>query len=460
MNQTPTSPGLISFPTNFLWGAASGACQIEGSALADGGVCGNWLEWAWRTDAPSFEIASNHYESMESDVALMKELGLQSYRFSISWPRIIPARGAINKKGLSFYRRLIDALNEARIVPHATLFHYEMPAWARGGWENRETAVAFNEYSQVVFHELGNSVPLWSTQSDAGIVAQRGYLWGTFPPGKQDRVAFAKAVHHLNLAHGLAVDSYRQMGLDGQIGSATVVALCKPAHDGRYAAQDARNIQSLLVESCLDPLAGKGYPSFLFDFSGERSAYYEKDLRLIHQPVDFLGVNHCPRHYAHFSPGLNILDNDFTVPTGVPVSDLGGPVVPDDLHSLLLHLARHYPYKSLFITKNGLPMRDSQRSSREAIEDDLRIHYLGHHLVQIKRALDDGVPLRGYYVWSLMDQVEWSQGQEPRFGLIHVDFETLQRTFKKSAAWYRSLIAQNGFNLDPLTQAPPYRLSS
>ena len=460
MSQTPTSSNLMSFPPGFLWGAASGACQIEGSPLADGAVCGNWLEWTRTAAAPNLETASNHYASMESDVALMKQLGLKSYRFSISWPRVMPARGAINERGLDFYRRLIDALNDAEIVPHATLFHYETPAWARGGWENRDTALAFNEYSQVIFRELGRSVPLWSTQSDAGMVAQRGYLWGTFPPGKQDRVAFIKAVHHLNLAHGLAVDSYRQMGLEGEIGTAAVLALCRPVHDGRYAIQDARNIQSLLVEAFLDPLAGKGYPAFLFDFSGEQAAYYEKDPRLIHRPVDFLGVNHCPRNYANFSPGLNIVDNDFTVPTGLPVSDLGGPVVSDDLHGLLIYLARNYSYESLFITKNGVPMRDSQRSPREAIEDDLRIHYLGHCLLQVKRALDDGVPLRGYYVWSLMDHVEWSQGYDPRFGLIHVDFETWRRTLKKSATWYRSLMAQNGFDPDQLPREPAYRLSS
>jgi beta-glucosidase len=215
-----------------------------------------------------------------------------------------------------------------------------------------------------------------------------------------------------------------------------------------------------LVEAFLDPLAGKGYPSYFFDFSREQHAYYEKDLRLISHPIDFLGVNHCFRSYASFSPGLNVFDNDFTVPTGLPVSDLGGPVMPDAFYDLLIHLGKNYSYKSLYITKNGLPMRDSHRSPGEAIDDDLRIHYLGSYLAQAKRALDEGVPLRGYYVWSLMDHFEWCHGYDPRHGLIHVDFETSKRTFKKSAAWYQCTIGQNGFDLDQLPREPAYRLAS
>ena len=278
------------------------------------------------------------------------------------------------------------------------------------------------------------------------MTAQLGYLWGYFPPGKENRKAFAKVTHHLNLAHGLALQSYRQMNLGGEIGTVAALALSRTTSKEKSDIEYMKKIQTLLVECFLDPLAGKGYPDFLFDFSGEKSAEYEKDLKEIAHPIDFLGVNHYFPNYAKYAPGSNIFDNDFTMPAGMPMNDLDWPVVPEALYELLTHLWKTYGYKKLYITENGLPTRDSLRSHPETLEDDIRIHYLGHYLAQAKRAIHEGVPLKGYYAWSLMDNFEWCHGYDPRFGLIHVDFKTLKQTFKKSAHWYKKAIAENGFD--------------
>jgi beta-glucosidase len=219
-----------------------------------------------------------------------------------------------------------------------------------------------------------------------------------------------------------------------------------------------KNMQDLLVGIFLDPPAGKGYPPFFFDFTGEDPKDYEKDLKDIARPIDFLGVNHYFPNYARYAPGHNIFDNDFAMEDGLPVNDLGWPVVPEGLYELLVYLWKTYGYKKMYVTENGLPTRDSQRSPEETLEDDLRVHYLGHYLAAAKRAIDEGVPLKGYFAWSFMDNFEWGHGYDPRFGLIHVDFKTQNRTMKKSAKWYKKAIADGGFDLHLLPKDPPYKI--
>jgi beta-glucosidase len=455
------SSNFISFPKDFLWGAATSSFQVEGSPLADGAAKSNWYEWTRTSgriaNGENADVACDHYHRYKEDVALMKEMGLKAYRFSFSWPRIIPERGKVNEKALDFYRRLIEELHKAGIIPNATLFHWEIPEWAEGGWVNRETALAFREYAEVLFKTFGKDIPFWATQNESAVTAQLGYLWGYFPPGHENRKEFALATHHLNLGHGLAMQSYRQMNLNGEIGTVAALALCRTLRDDKADKEYAFNMQNLLIESFLDPIAGKGYPPFFFKYSGEKPEYYEKDLKDIAHPLDFLGVNHYFPNYARYARGKNIFDNDFSMPDGLPVNDLQWPVVPDALYDLLIHLWKTYGWK-MYITENGIPTRDSERTVEETLEDDIRVHFLGHYLAEAKRAIQDGAPLKGYYAWSFMDNFEWCHGYDPRFGLIHVDFKTQKRTFKKSAKWYQKVIRENGFDFSALPKNPPYRI--
>ncbi len=452
---------FISFPKDFLWGAATSSFQIEGYPLADGAAPSGWYRWTKEGDhianGQNADIACDHFHKYKEDVALMKKLGLKAYRFSLSWPRIVPERGRVNEKAVDFYRRLVAELKQAGITPCATLFHWEVPDWAEGDWENRETALAFREYAEAVFQRLGKDVPYWATHNETVVVAHLGYLWGYFPPGKADKRAAARVTHHLNLAHGLAVQAYRGMNLPGEIG--WVLALCQ----FRTQSQDPvdlrhlDNLEHLHNGSFLDPVSGRGYPKFFFGYSGESPAYYERDLKDIAHPIDFLGVNHYFPNYARYAPGNNIFDNDFAMPEGMPMNDLNWPIIPEALYELLTFLHKAYGFKKLLITENGIPTRDSLRSQKETMEDDLRISYVGRYLAQARRAIDEGVPLRGYFHWSLMDNFEWCHGYDPRFGLIHVDFKTLERSWKKSAYWYQKLIQENGFDFAALPN-PTYRI--
>jgi beta-glucosidase len=455
------SSHFISFPENFLWGAATSSFQIEGSPLSDGAAKSNWYEWTHTpgkiANQDHADLACDHYHRYKEDVALMKQLGLQAYRFSISWPRIIPERGRVNEKGLDFYRRLLDELQKANIIPSATLFHWEVPLWAEGGWENRETALAFGEYAETVFRKLGRDIPYWATHNEPVCTAQLGFLMGHFPPGKQDKGAFGNAVHHLNLSHGLAVRAFRQAGIKGEIGWVHALNPFRPSTDHAADVRQAENLNALQSGVFLDPAAGKGYPEFFFEFAGIPSAYREEDLKIISESVDFLGVNHYFPSYARYSPGAGVYDNDGSMPAGSLVSDFRWKVDPTALYDLLISFQKIYNPKHMLITENGTCTRDSFRSLEQTLNDDVRVHYLGHYLAVTRRAMAEGVRVSGYFAWSLMDNFEWAQGFDPRFGLIHVDFKTQQRTLKRSARWYKEVIAKKGFDLEELPKNPSYR---
>jgi beta-glucosidase len=454
-------PQFISFPKDFLWGAATSAFQIEGSPLADGAAKSNWYNW---TKTPGkvdrgqdADMACDHYHRYLEDVALMKEMGLKTYRFSISWPRVIPERGRANEKALDFYRRLVDAVNQAGIIPNATLFHWEVPVWIKGEWENPEIVPAFREYAEVVFKKLGKDVPYWATHNEPICVAQLGYLDGPFPPGKHDKKAYAKVVHHLTLAHHLTVKSYRQMNLGGEIGWVLSLTPSKTIHKGPVEIKHAKNLNDLCNGVFLAPSAGRSYPDFLFDYSGESASLYEKELKAVLQPLDFLGVNHYFPNYTQYSPGANIMDNETSLPPGIFQNDLDWAVEPQSMYDLLTGIWKEYGFQKILVTENGFPTRDSTRTPQETMEDDVRIHYLGTYIEAVHRAMKEGVPVKGYYAWSLLDNFEWCFGYDPRFGIIHVDFKTQKRTFKKSAHWYRKVIADNGFDMDLLDKNPSYR---
>jgi beta-glucosidase len=453
---------FISFPDDFLWGAATSSFQIEGSPLADGAASSNWYEWTHTPGRISgnqnADIACNHFHLYKDDIAMMKRMGLKAYRLSFSWPRIIPERGRVNEKGLDFYRRVLDELQKAGITPSVTLFHWEVPVWAKGEWENRETAIAFGEYAETVFKKLGREVPYWATHNETVCTSQLGYLWGYFPPGKSDKKAFSNVVHHLNLSHGLAVRAFHQSGLKGEIGWVLALAPIRPSTQDPVDIQYAKNMDALHNRVFLDPVAGRGYPSFLNEFAGTPEGPVAEDLKIISQPIDFLGVNHYFPNYARYAPGLNIFDNDFTMPDRSYITDMRWKVDAPALYELLTHLHKEYGHKKILITENGMAMRDSLRTREEMMEDNGRVYYLGHYLAQMNRAMKEGVPVKGYFAWSLMDNFEWGYGYDPRFGLIYVDFKTQERIFKKSAYWYQKAIADKGFDMESLPKDPPFRV--
>ncbi|HET9869623.1 MAG TPA: GH1 family beta-glucosidase [bacterium] len=454
-------PSFVQFPKDFLWGAATSSFQIEGSPLADGAAESNWYRWTKTpdriADGSDADLACDHYRRYASDVELMQGLGLKGYRFSLSWPRLVPARGAFNEKALDFYKRLLDELRAKGIAPNVTLFHWETPVWAEGGWENRETALAFEEYARLIFAKLGDRVRTWATHNEPVVTSQLGYLWGYFPPGKVDKAAFGRVTHHLNLSHGLALRAFRDGGYAGEIGLVNALAPVHAATDKPEDVRQADRIDVLQNRIFLDPVQGRGYPAFFHEYSGA-PAFSAEDLKVIAQPVDFLGLNHYFPMVGRYAPGANVFDNDFRFPDGTPINDLDWAVDPDGLYRILVRLWKQDGFKKIYITENGIPTRDSLRTPEETLEDDMRVHYMGTYLAAAQRAIAEGVPLKGYYAWSLMDNFEWCHGYDPRFGIVHVDFKTQKRTLKKSAKWYQKAVEAGGFDLEALPKKPGYRL--
>jgi beta-glucosidase len=455
-----TSPNFISFPKDFLWGAATSSFQIEGSPLADGAVESDWYRWTKTpgkiVNGDTADVALDHYHRVKEDVALMKKLGLQSYRFSISWARVMPQRGRVNEKAIDFYRALMEELQQAGIIPLATLYHWETPIWAAGGWENRETVYAFEEYARVVFERLGSYAPFWATINEPLVIACCGYMWGWFPPGKTNKSAYGQVTHHLNLAHGLAVRAFRQFNPKSEIGPVMAVSTFDSLTEKPEDMAHARRLDDIHNGAFLGAVAGKGYPKAFFDFTGKIEGPIDEDLKIIQAPVDFVGVNHYFRNTCKYKKGANIVDNENFVAPGTPLTDMDWEVRPKSFGDVLSYVWETYGFKKIYVTENGMATRISKRTKEEFMADDVRIHYIGTYLAEAQKAIARGVPLKGYFAWSLMDNFEWAEGFDPAFGLIAVDLKTQERTFKKSAYWYKKLIAQNGFDLSELPSNPNY----
>lgn len=444
----------MPFPTDFLWGAATSSYQIEGGVDADGRGESIWDRFSHTPGAvangDTGDEACDHYHRWAEDVDLMAELGLRAYRFSIAWPRIVPeGRGRVEQRGVDFYRRLVDRLRERRIVPVATLYHWDLPQALqdRGGWANRETADAFAEYADVMFDALGDDVPIWITLNEPWVSAIVGHLYGVHAPGIRDLQRMLDASHHLLLSHGLAVERYRSRGLAGRIGITLDQHPTSPATDGeadRIAALGAEQFTNLWYR---DPILRGTQPEHLsavFQRAGGNptAAVRAGDFEITSRPIDFLGINYYTRNVVSASDdgfGWTVLPGDPSLPS----TQIGWEVYPDGLYELLTSITRDHPSLPLYVTENGCAL-DDVMSSDGSVDDRARIDYLRGHLAAAQRAIDDGVDLRGYFAWSLMDNFEWAFGYRPRFGLVYVDYPTQRRIPKASAAWYRRIIEWNG----------------
>ena len=400
------------------------------------------------------DVACDQYHRYEEDVALMAGFGVEAYRFSVAWPRIQPeGRGTPNQPGLDHYRRLVDALNRHGISPLPTLYHWDLPQALEdeGGWGNRDTAARFAEYAAIVHRSLRNDVHSWITLNEPWVAAWLGYGTGIHAPGRTDDALALAASHHLLLAHGLAREA---MGGDGEVGIALNLQPALPATNGPRDVRAARLADLHMNRQFLDPLFGRGYPAELIEHYravSDMRFVRDGDLEVIAGPLDFLGVNYYRRHTVtaetRSEPGADELPGSLgawsVLPSGVEATAMAWPIEPQGLADLLIELHRDYGPARIVVTENGAAFED-EPASDGVVHDERRIAFLREHIGAARAAVDAGVPLTGYLVWSLLDNFEWAEGYAKRFGLVHVDFATQTRTPKDSAAWYAAVIRRRG----------------
>jgi beta-glucosidase len=447
--------GHLIFPEGFLWGASTAAYQIEGSWNRDGKGESIWDRFAHRRNnihnGDSGDVACDHYRLMPKDVALMKGLGLTSYRFSIAWTRVLPeGRGKINPKGLGFYDRLVDKLLQAGIAPNATLNHWDYPQALedRGGWTNRDSAKWFADYARLAFERLGDRVAMWATHNEPFIVAFLGYATGDFPPGLCDYSRGFAAAHHLLLAHGMAVDAYRQGGYHGKIGIVLDRPNIIPASGSKEDAAARERVLACSQGLFFDAVFQGRYADAMLDWIGPMKPDVRAgDMEQISRPIDFVGVNHYSTQViAACARGgfYRAAKTEYSSP-GWGKTFLGWGINPQGLTQVLIEIRDRFGNPPVYITENGCALED-RPDSKGYVEDWGRVDYLRGHLRSVHRAIADGCDVRGYYVWSLMDNFEWTNGLEPRFGLVRVDYKTMRRIPKLSARWYRETIQRNGLD--------------
>ncbi|GAA4188551.1 GH1 family beta-glucosidase [Streptosporangium oxazolinicum] len=432
----------------FLWGTATASYQIEGAVAEDGRGTSIWDTFTREPgrvrDGDTGDVACDHYHRWPEDLALMSDLGVNSYRFSIAWPRVQPdGKGAINRAGLDFYDRLTDALHEREIVPAATLFHWDLPQPLEdeGGWLNRDTAHRFAEYAVAVADRLADRIPLWITLNEPFIHMVFGYALGTHAPGRTLILDALPAAHHQLLGHGLAVRELRARGAEKVLITNNCTPVWPASPDpADLAAADAYDILHNRLFN--DPVLFGAYPD-LSAYGVSLDCVRDGDLDLIGTPLDGLGINYYnpTRIAAPTGEGLPFEDAGVT---GYPVTAFGWPVVPDGLRELLSGLRNRYgdALPPVYVTENGCSQPD-EPGTGGTVDDQDRIAFLDGHIGAVERARAEGVDVRGYYVWSLLDNFEWAEGFSQRFGLVHVDFPTGTRTPKASYHWLRERISRS-----------------
>jgi beta-glucosidase len=441
--------GRLSFPEGFEWGAATAAYQIEGAAFEDGRGLSIWDVFCHQPGkiqgGDTGDVACDHYHRYPDDIALMRDLGLQTYRFSVSWPRVIPfGTGTPNEKGLDFYGRLVDALLEAGIKPCLTLYHWDLPQSLQdvGGWANRDTAKHFADYGALLYDRLGDRVDRWITHNEPIITSVMGNLFGVLAPGIRSYPITARVIHHLLLSHGLAVQAFRASGTNGEIGITNANTHLEAADDRPEtlaALQLALDHEPRLWHG---PVFGRGYPKTVTDFYESKGGPFPieaGDLDTIAAPTDFLGVNLYSRARIEADPDQSV-GYRRARPT-LPVTPMGYERAPDSLGNFLRFISAEYDRPKIYITENGVC--DNTEPTNGVIVDTPRIELLRGFLQGVAGAIQDGVDVRGYYLWSFFDNFEWAFGYSKRFGIVWVDYETQERTPKASAGFYGSVIADN-----------------
>jgi len=450
----------VKFPQDFLWGAATSAYQIEGAWNEDGKGESIWDRFAHSPgnvlNGDTGDIACDHYHLYHDDIKIMKEIGVNAYRFSISWPRILAkGRGKINQSGLDFYNKLVDALLSENIIPLITLHHWDLPQVLQddGGWASRSTAEAFVEFTDIVTRRLGDRVVNWVTHNEPSVLCLNGHLYGYHAPGIKDKSIAFQASHHLLLSHGWATEVIRNNVSNSQVGIAVNINRTLPASPSQADHEANRQGDGIWVRWFMDPLFGRHYPAdIVADAIKEGSLPPEGmtfvkdgDLTAISSPLDFIGLNYYTRFLSRsdkIPESENLPPSVFQAPKNEELwTEMGWEVYPEGLFEVLSWLFYEYRVKAIYITENGGSFAD-QPGRGGCIHDQRRINYLEGHINAVQKALQNKIPVKGYFVWSLMDNFEWGLGFSQRFGLVWVDHDTQERILKDSMFWYKNFIAE------------------
>ena len=430
-----------SFPADFVWGVATSSFQIEGAAHADGKGPSIWDSFCEVpgaiADASNGLVACEHYDRWQADVDLIASLGVNAYRFSISWPRVQPlGHGAFNEAGLNFYAQLVDALLAKGIAPYVTLNHWDLPQALQdqGGWANRDTVQHFVNYASEIFKRLGNRVAAYTTHNEPWVIAVLGHESGIFAPGLKSRATAVQVSHHLLLSHGMTLQALRAQGCSVPLGIVLNLSPTVPATDSAADQAQARLEDGRLLRWYMDPIFNKGYPQDVMSDLGAQAPHIEPgDLDIIATPMDYLGVNYYTRSVVSADGSWKPQNS------GLPLNDMDWEIYPQGLTQLLVRMHKDYPLPPIYITENGGAFPDALQDGQ--VNDQDRIRYIDEHIDALAQAMAQGVQVHGYMVWSLMDNFEWASGYAKRFGIVHVDYASQKRTLKASAQWYQNFLA-------------------
>ncbi|AEF18219.1 beta-galactosidase [Thermoanaerobacterium xylanolyticum LX-11] len=441
---------MANFPKDFLFGVATSSYQIEGAVNEDGRTPSIWDTFSkikGKTyNGDTGDIACDHYHRYKEDIGILKEIGVKAYRFSIAWPRIYPEKGKFNQKGMDFYKKLIDELLKNNIKPVATIYHWDLPQWAGdlGGWLNRDSIYWYSEYSQKLFKEIGDVVPMWITHNEPWCASILSYGIGEHAPGHKDYREALIAAHHILLSHGEAVKIFRDMNIkESQIGITLNLTPAYPATEKEEDYLAAKYADGFSNRWFLDPIFKGKYPVDMIELYkkeiGEFDFIKNEDLGIISQPIDFLGINFYSRSIVKYDE--NSLIKGEAVEGPGKKTDMGWEISPESLYDLLKRIDKEYTNMPIYITENGAAFKDIV--NKDEVHDQERIEYVKEHLKYAIKFIEDGGNLKGYFLWSLLDNFEWAYGYSKRFGIVYVDFETQKRILKDSAIWYKEVINKN-----------------
>lgn len=439
------------FPKDFCFGVATAAYQIEGAVNEGGRGPSIWDAFSHTpgktVNGDTGDIACDHYHRWASDLDLIRDLGMDAYRFSIAWPRVMPeGRRQINQTGLDFYDRLIDGCLERDLKVFATLYHWDLPLTLgeRGGWTSRDTAYAFADYAELIMKRLGDRINAMTTFNEPWCSAMMGHLYGVFAPGSRDMKATLAAIHHQNLAHGLAVSAMRAVSESVPLGIVLNAQSVYPADDTDVDIEAASRHTDFHNGVFFEPLFNGRYPSSIVEALGPQlPEHWEADLTTIRQPLDYWGLNYyTPNHVTESASAEDEFPATSNVSRkNVPRTDIGWEIAPETLTDLILSLNQTYTLPPCYITENGACF--NQDIEDEQVADRQRLDYLDSHLHAVANAMDAGADVKGYFAWSLMDNFEWAEGYTMRFGIVHVDYDTQVRTIKQSGHWYQQLVEEH-----------------
>ncbi len=439
---------LLKFPQEFIWGTADSAFQVEGATSEDGKGPSIWDVF---THTPNriknnhnADIACDRYHRYAEDIDIMHQLGVKAHRFSISWPRISPkGDGEINQKGLEFYSKTLDLFEELNVEPWICLYHWDLPQalHERGGWASRESITAFESYVKILAQEFGSRIKRWVILNEPYVVSYLGYAIGMFAPGIQDIQQCIQVNHNLMVAQGKAIDILREYSKGSKIGMSVDVSGSStyPVSNSAENIETAQRLKKFQLHTYLDPLLLGQYADNPYGIEPIRE---DDDLESIHKKIDFIGLNYYNRLIVSYDDNPQKLNAKF-IPETSGLTELGWKISPEGLYDILHYIDQRYNHPTLNIAENGCAFQDLV-TINNIVQDDDRIHYYRDHILEVYRALQVGIDVEGFFAWSLLDNFEWSEGYTKRFGIVHVDFESLERTPKKSFYWYKDVIANNG----------------